>query len=265
MSIRSVLYPSSAALIICAFISSAASAAGMVSLTTLGSAYTQDFNTLASSGTSSAVPTGWDFSESGTNAETTYNTGTGSNNAGNTYSFGAALSADRAFGGLLSGTLVPTIGAQFTNNTGVAVTSLEVTYTGEMWRAGVENRNAADRLDFQLSSDATSLITGSWTDYDSLDFNSPNINTTLGALDGNLSVNSTDLSFIISGLNISSGSSFWIRWSDFNITSSDDGLAVDDFSLTPKGTSTLPIPEPGTLVLIGLSLAALGISRRRPV
>ena len=134
-----------------------------------------------------------------------------------------------------------------------------------MWRAGVANRNAADRLDFQLSSDATSLITGSWTDYDSLDFNSPNINTTLGALDGNLSVNSTDLSFIISGLNISSGSSFWIRWSDFDITSSDDGLAVDDFSLTPKGTSTLPIPEPGTLVLIGLSLAALGISRRRPV
>ena len=54
----------------------------------------------------------------------------------------------------------------------------------EQWRAGVLNRGAADRLDFQLSTDATSLTTGTWTDYDALDFNSPNMNTTLGAKDG---------------------------------------------------------------------------------
>ena len=65
-------------------------AAGTVSLTTLGTAYTQDFNTLASSGTANtAVPTGWDFSESGTNANATYRAGTGSDNTGDTYSFGA--------------------------------------------------------------------------------------------------------------------------------------------------------------------------------
>ena len=76
---------------------------------------------------------------------------------------------------VLSGTLNPTVGAQFTNNTGSTVTSLDVSYMGEMWRAGVTSRNAADRLDFQLSSDATSLTTGTWVDYNSLDFNSPNI------------------------------------------------------------------------------------------
>ena len=68
-----------------------------------------------------------------------------------------------------------------------------------MWRAGVTNRNAADRLDFQLSTDATSLTTGTWVDYDSLDFNSPNINATAGALNGNSAGNQAPLSFSITG------------------------------------------------------------------
>ena len=220
-----------------------AQAAGSVSLTTLGTAYTQDFNTLASTpdnGTNSILPTGWDFSESGTNANTTYRVGTGSNTAGDTYSFGATGSVERAFGGLLSGSLNPTIGAQFTNNTGSTVTALDISYVGEMWRAGVTNRGAADRLDFQLSMDATSLATGTWADYDSLDFNSPNTNTISGALSGNSPGNQTSLSFSITGLNIPNGSTFWIRWIDFNISSSDDGLAVDDFSLTPSIVDAAP-------------------------
>src|SRR5437764_4929258 len=76
------------------------SAAGSISLTALGTAYTQNFDTLANSGTSSTVPTGWAFSESGTNANTTYTAGTGSSTTGDTYSFGASGNTDRAFGGL---------------------------------------------------------------------------------------------------------------------------------------------------------------------
>src|SRR5436853_1544254 len=56
------------------------SAAGTISLTVLNTAYTQNFDTLAVSGTSSTVPTGWDFSESGTSANTTYTAGSGSGN-----------------------------------------------------------------------------------------------------------------------------------------------------------------------------------------
>jgi hypothetical protein len=148
---------------------------GSVSLTTLGTAYTQDFNTLANTGTANNLTiNGWYLNEAGTSASNNglYAAGTGSSTTGDTYSFGAAASTERAFGGLLSGTLNPTIGASFTNNTGSTVTALDVSYAGEMWRAGVTNRNAADRLDFQLSTDATSLTTGTWTDYDSLDFNS---------------------------------------------------------------------------------------------
>jgi predicted extracellular nuclease len=215
-------------------------AAGSASLTTIGGAYTQTFDSLATLGISnpaSGLPVGWELSETGTNANTNYAGGTGSSNAGDTYSFGAAVSTDRAFGGLRSGALVPTIGASFTNDTGVAVGQLDIAYTGEMWRAGVLNRNAADRLDFQLSTDATSLSTGTWTSYDALDFSSPTINTTAGAHDGNASDFRTALSLSITGLSIANGATFWIRWTDFDISSSDDGLAIDDFSLTPQGAA----------------------------
>ncbi len=206
-----------------------------VSLTTLGSASTQNFVTLASSGTSTTVPAGWAFSESGTNANTTYTAGTGSGNAGDTYSFGAAASTERAFGGLNSGTLVPTIGACFTNNTGSTLTSLNIAYTGEQWRIGNTAAARDDRLDFQYSLNATSLTTGTWTDVNTLDFTNP-IKTAAaaGPLDGNAAANRTAISNSIASLSIANGSSFWIRWNTFDATGADDGLAVDDFSLTPS-------------------------------
>jgi hypothetical protein len=210
---------------------------GSISLTTLGTAYTQNFDTLANTGTTNNLTiNGWFLDETGSSTRNNgqYAAGTGSDNTGDAYSFGASGSAERAFGGLLSGTLNPTIGAQFTNNTGFTVTALDISYIGEMWRAGVTNRGAADRLDFQLSTNATSLTTGTWVDYNSLDFNSSNTNTTAGALNGNSAPNQTPLSFSITGLSIPNGSTFWIRWRDFDISSSDDGLAVDSFSLTPR-------------------------------
>ena len=214
-----------------------AQAAGAISLTTLGGAYTQDFNTLASTGTANTVvPLGWDFAESGTNANTTYRAGTGSDNTGDTYSFGAASNTERAFGGLRSGNLVPLVGAQFTNNTGGTITSLAVAYTGEQWRLGQNTTGrAADRLDFQLSTDATSLTTGVWADYDALDFSSPVVAGTVGALNGDGAPNRTALNSTITGLNIPNGATFWLRWADTDlIPGADDGLAVDDFSLTPS-------------------------------
>jgi predicted extracellular nuclease len=212
-----------------------------VSLT--GPTYTQDFNTLALSGTSGTVPAGWLFSESGTNANTTYTAGTGSGNAGDTYSFGAASNTERAFGGLQSGSLVPTIGAVFTNNTGSTITSLAVAYTGEQWRLGATGRT--DRLDFQYSLDATSLVTGTWSDVNTLDFNGPISTGTVGALDGNAAANRTAISFTITGLSVPNGATFYIRWLSFDATGADDGLSVDDFSITPtsSGGNSLSIND----------------------
>ncbi len=204
---------------------------GQISLTAIGTPYSQNFDSLVASGTSSAVPAGWAFSEAGTNANATYTAGTGSSTTGDTYSLGAAAATDRAFGGLLSGTLIPTIGAAFTNNTNNVINTLAIAYTGEQWHLGAARR--VDRLDFQYSLDATSLTTGRWTDVDPLDFTAPVTVATVGALDGNAAANRSLVSSSIGSLAIPNGATFWIRWNDFDATGSDDALGVDSFSITP--------------------------------
>ena len=211
----------------------APAAAQTISLTTMGTAYTQNFDTLASTGTSSVVPAGWAFGETGTAANTTYTAGTGSSATGDTYSFGALGSSERALGALRSGALSPLRGAGFTNNTGDSIQALQISYAGEQWRLGFSPRPAPDRLDFQYSTTATSISTGTYTDVNDLDFSSPITTGAVGALNGNLAANRTLISFTITGLNIPNGSSFFIRWVDFDVPNADDGMAVDDFSLTP--------------------------------
>lgn len=218
------------------FLSVSPLASQCISLNAFGSSYTQDFNSLANSGTANTVlPNGWKLAESGTSSRnnSAYAASTGSDTSGDVYSFGASGSTERAFGTLLSSSLTPTIGACFTNGTGGTMTSLAIAYTGEEWRFGATGR--ADRLDFQYSTDATSLATGTWTDVNALDFSSPNMPSTTGPLDGNAAQNRSSISSTITGLGIPNGTTFWIRWNDFNAAGSDDGLAVDDFSLLPDG------------------------------
>jgi len=209
-------------------------AQAQVSLT--GGTYNQNFDTLANANTSSSLPAGWLMAESGTNANTTYTAGTGSGNAGETYSFGAAGSTERALGGLRSGSLVPVFGACFTNGTGSTLSGFDVAYTGEQWRLGTTAR--ADRIDFQYSTSATSLTTGTWTDVDALDFSSPDTGT-VGAKNGNGAANRTARSSSIPNVSIATGATFCVRWNDFDASGADDGLAVDDFSITVSGT---PLP-----------------------
>jgi uncharacterized protein len=218
-----------------------------IPLSVAGATYTQDFDTLVNTGTSSLLPNGWVISEAGTSANATYTAGTGSSTTGDSYSFGAAASTDRALGSLQSGSNVATIGASFVNNTGASLASLVIAYTGEQWRLGTTGRAVPDRLDFQISFNATSLTTGTWTDVNTLDFTQPLITGTVGALDGNAAANRTAINATISGLNIADGTTFWIRWVNVDATGSDDGLAIDNFSL--QGVAAVAMP--GTLALAG--------------
>jgi len=216
-------------------------AQGQVMLPAINAPYTHAFDSLAATGTMnqfSTLPHGWGVVETGSNADANYAASTGSANAGNTYSFGT--SAERALGGLQSGSLVPIIGAGFNNSTGSTITSLHITYTGEQWRLGTASRGA-DRLDFQYSLTATSLNSGTWTDADGLDFSSPVTTGSTGLLNGNDPLNNTVVDFTITGLSIDPGATFYIRWLDFNVSGADDGLAIDNFSITPVG---LPSDQP---------------------
>ncbi|HEY5710743.1 MAG TPA: Calx-beta domain-containing protein, partial [Allosphingosinicella sp.] len=225
----------------------------LVSLTTLGGAYTQDFNALASTGTTgSSLPTDWTFSETGGAAPTTYGVGTGSSNTGDTWSYGVAgvnPVTDRAFGSLGSGTITQVlIGTSFTNNTGAQINSLAISYFGEQWRMG--SNVTQQKLDFQISFDATSLTTGTWTDVNALDFLSiVNSAAAASALDGNAAANRISISSTITSLTIANGATFWIRWVDVNDAGNDHGLAIDDFSLTPTGAAG----SPGTLSIDDVS------------
>lgn len=191
--------------------------------------YSQDFDSLASSGTSAALPAGWYFLEDGPNANLIYNTGNGSSNQGDTYSFGLAASTERALGGLQSSNILPQFGFWMSNNTGNTINAIVVSYTGEQWRLGTAGRS--DTLSFQYSLDATTLTTGNWISLGALDFSSPTIAGPTGALDGNLTANRTSVSALINGLNIPVGATIFFRWNDINATGADDGLSIDDLSL----------------------------------
>jgi LPXTG-site transpeptidase (sortase) family protein len=211
-----------------------------ISLTALGTTYYQNFDTLSSSSESNVLPPGWVLAEAKANSNNIYTPSTGNLKTGDTYSFGSVNSSDRALGGIQDDNLLPLFGASFTNNTGGIITSIDIEYTGEQWRSGYETR--ADKIKFEFSSNATSLTDGTWNPYSDLDFITPDTSK-VGAKDGNAPANRRVLQYTITNLSINPGESFWIRWTDHPAYGDhdDDGLAVDDFSLTPFGIDNTPI------------------------
>ncbi|WP_153798685.1 T9SS type A sorting domain-containing protein [Foetidibacter luteolus] len=174
---------------------------------------------------------GWYFYETGSAANNDISAGTGSASTGDNYHFGASGSTQRALGGLRSGTLVPYFGFYFTNTTGAVITSITITYTGETWRVGSSGRS--DRLDFQYSIDATGLGNGTWVDVNSLDYTNNASSTGSGSLLQSATVTAT-----ISNIGIVNGASFFIRWSDFDASGSDDAMGINDFSFTTASSGT---------------------------
>ena len=224
-----------------------------LSLTSLGTANTQNYDGLPSSGTTlaqsgSIFAVGWSFLEGAANANATYDAGTGSNNAGNTYDFGAALTnpvTDRALGMLQSGSLSSILGFQFTNNTGSTITSLTIGYTGETWRLAA----AADNLAFSYQAGIVALNATGYTAVAGLNYTSPSSGVA-AAVDGNATANRTVITPVtITGLSIASGTSFTLRWVDAT-TGSSEGMGIDDFTITANGTPTIT-PSPSSLT--GLS------------
>jgi hypothetical protein len=213
---------------------------GQYSLT--ASTYTQNFDGLGTGtsinvtdGSLSNINTsleGWYFLEQGTNANTTITAGTGSLSTGDTYNFGLAANADRALGGLRSNPssfLNPIFGFYFTNNTGNEITALQISYTGKTWRRGFNNR--PDKLDFQYNTTATTLsgTGGIWTDVNELDYSTPV--TGLPPASGSI-LHTASINNYILDITIPDGASFFIRWYDLDATDADDGMSIDDFTLT---------------------------------
>ncbi|MGA4578925.1 hypothetical protein [Limisphaera sp. VF-2] len=230
-----------------------------VSITDIMTPYTQNFDTLANSGTdNTALPPGWAIWEFGINANQEYRAGTGSSNIGDTYSFGDSGSTERALGSLQSGNLWTVFGAQFRNDTDHVITAITISYWGEQWRVGALGRR--DQLTFLYSLDATSLLDGIWAFVPELDFVGPDQGGSVGPRNGNDTDHRRFVSYTIEHLEILPGQEWWIQWRDFDANGADDGLAVDDLVMSFQGYRIARgMPDAGGtagLLALGLLLSA---------
>ncbi|MCR9252321.1 MAG: T9SS type A sorting domain-containing protein [bacterium] len=205
---------------------------GQVTLTSGDATYTEDFNTLANTGTAvtwtdNTTLSGW-YSD-----EIDYDASAGTSTSGALYSFGTGTDSDRALGSLASGgTGTVFYGVRILNNTGSTITEFNVSYTAEQWR---QTTAAANTTAVSYQVGATDLTSGSWTSVTSLDIISLQAGTATGSLDGNDASNQSSHSATIT-TSVANGQEIWIRWVDSNDTGSDHGLAIDNFSITGCGT-----------------------------
>ncbi len=208
--------------------------------------YTQDFNTLASSGTGLAwsnntTLTGWYARTDSTATISTYNTNTGGTTTASLCSFGTASNSDRALGYAptnaffgASGLRRGFIGWRLKNNTGASIASITVTWTGEQWR---KDNAAAQSLTVEyLTGTTVTTLTGGtdiWTSVPALTFTSP-ITATGGALDGNLAANrvANITTTITLPTPLANGDEIMLRWSDLNDAGNDHHLAIDDVTVS---------------------------------
>ncbi|MBP9186897.1 MAG: T9SS type A sorting domain-containing protein [Bacteroidia bacterium] len=225
-----------------------------ISITTAGVSHTENLNSLSNTTSSSTLPSGWELEEpiilSGN-----YDVSDGSSATATMYSFGTTSASDRALGSIINFSVSPILfGVNFTNNTSNAISSVTIQYTGEQWRLGALGRT--DKLIFEYAIGASDINDGTatWVEVTSLNFIAPTQAGTVGALDGNNGLNRTTLSANIA-VNVANNQTLVIRWRDFDASSDDDGLGIDDFSLTAHanlGTGTYPnIFVDGTMQLGG--------------
>ncbi len=216
-----------------------------------GGSYTQNFDTLPASGTFTltgngplalnAAPIsasglgGWTFAKyDGTGTVALFRVEAGTGTSGAIYSYGTGSSSDRALGSLASGSTISRFGLTLVNSTGLPITQFTLNYTGEEWRGGTGTNSLA----FEYALGATDINTGTFVAASALNFAAPT--TATGALVGNSAPNRTAVGATVTGLNWAPGQTLTLRWTDANDAGNDDGLAIDDLTLsTPIATNAI--------------------------
>jgi hypothetical protein len=216
-----------------------------VAIMQLNTPFFNNMDSLATAGmaTSSPLPTGWLFVEAGTGANNTYGINDGANNAGNTYSYGTTASTDRALGSLASGALQSTICTYYINQTGSHAAEVRLQFTMEQWRSGGRTTPDSSEFFWGVNNGGFLPANGTWNKNSALNLVSKifsNPAPTAGARNGNDTANQIKYDVTITGVNLQPGDTIYFRWRDPDLVGSDDGLAIDDFSITFIGSVTQP-------------------------
>ena len=139
-------------------------------------------------------------------------------------------------------------GLQVTNGGSDVLTEFTISFYQVQWYGGNDAVN--DTKPFAYSTDATSLTTGTWNSFTTLNL------TGFSNGDGGIAPIVVFRSATITGLSIEQGESVWLRWYDGDaIDGGDAGAGVTDLSV-------IAVPEPGVSVLAGFSLGFFLLSRR---
>ena len=215
-----------------------------------GAPYTQNFNGLPSTGTfilsglgsflvsecpiGATNAAGWQFGKDpgvagGTGPKSLFAVNNGSGTGGSAYSYGATSDPDRALGSLASGTAISSLGLAIVNNTGVALNTVTISYTGEQWRNGGSGN--VNTLAFTYSLNGTNIFSGTHIPVTDLNFNSQAVGGAAAALDGNANNLVVTKTFILND-NWLPGATLILKWRDTDDAGSEDGLAIDDFSFS---------------------------------
>lgn len=202
---------------------------------------TENFNSFVGSAGTVPISTGFSVNDTGSTAWGYQGIGTGSSSTGGIYAFGASA-ADYSFGFLRSSNRAGGLQFDARNSTGGAIAGLTFTFNYEQWRFAntsgltLSGVGALSSVNFSLYG-----FTGSATGTNGTPTSAP-------------------ISITLTGLNIANGSTFGLAWTYVDQTGSDNGIAIDNFTL-----SASPVPEPSTWALIGLGSAFMiwNIRRRR--
>ncbi|GAA5484703.1 LamG domain-containing protein [Haloferula sargassicola] len=206
-----------------------------------GVAYSQNFNTMTATTQTFPngvfaepvnPPAGWTFEGNGANL----------GKAGER-ALGIGTAPDAAFG------------ASFVIETGGEEVALDFAFTAEQWYQ-VGSGAIGSFIDFEYSTDATSLTTGTWQPFDPFDYRRE-ITLPLGdrATDGDEDDHREEIQGTITLADVPDDSVIWIRWTGVPDASTGgtlrhDGLSVDDFSLTATSSS---VPPPTMIEITSLS------------
>ncbi len=224
---------------------------------TTTSSNTQNFNTLANTGTgitwtNNSTIANWYSQRTGTG--TTYSADAGTSSAGGLYSFGTGTNTDRALGTLGSGNAAAgsfAHGVLLRNTSGSAITSMQITYTLEQWRVNNNSTPNTITVWYQTSSSVISSLNpnsnASWVQVTAASLSSPINNGTTASLDGNAAANRvTATNVTIPGLNLANNDYIMIKFEDPDHGGNDHSLGIDDVTIAWTAGTPPPVQN-GTI------------------